>query len=198
MEFGLNEPIEFVAIEFLSFKTALGDINELYVLPSCAQVTSYLKLAPIVYEFCFRWAEEVVLLMTDPYIKHLRRQQQGNLPKGKALSELSQWIMEAIVLAYSSKGLPLTHGVRVHPTWGANVKSLIPSSGWSAALNSWSPPHCEQSSCCSLWKCDFLCASPHLDATALHFPTALIFDHPHHPHLYWINTTLSPRHHQCL
>lgn len=39
---------------------------------------------------------------------------------------------------------------------------------------------------------------PYWSYRALHFPTELIFNQPHHPHLYWINTTLSPRHHQCL
>lgn len=125
-------------------------------------------------------------------------QQQANLPKGKALCELSHWLMEAIILAYSSYGLPLTHAVRAHSTWGAIVKSLNSSSGRLAALNSWTPLHRESIILLLSLKMWFSLCLSHIEVTALHFLTELIFNQPHYPPLYLINTTQSPHHHQRL
>lgn len=70
----------------------------------------------------------------------------ANPAKGKALSKqrLSHWIVEAISLAYDSKGLPLPHGVRAHSTRGmatswALFKGVSVSDICAAA--SWSSPH---------------------------------------------------------
>lgn len=70
----------------------------------------------------------------------------ANPARGKALSKqrLSHWIVEAISLAYGSRGLPLPHGVRAHSTRGmATSWALfkgVPISDVCAAA-SWSSPH---------------------------------------------------------
>ncbi|XP_047229391.1 uncharacterized protein LOC124872980, partial [Girardinichthys multiradiatus] len=70
----------------------------------------------------------------------------ANPARGKALSRqrLSHWIVEAISLAYSNRGLPMPRGVRAHSTRGiATSWALfrgVPMSDICAAA-SWSSPH---------------------------------------------------------
>ena len=70
----------------------------------------------------------------------------ANPARGKALSKqrLSHWIVEAISLAYSSRGLPLPQGVRAHSTRGMATSWAL-FRGVSVtdicAAASWSSPH---------------------------------------------------------
>ena len=70
----------------------------------------------------------------------------ASLAKGKALlkQRLSHWIVEAISIAYNSRGLPLPQGVRAHSTRGM-AASLALFKGVSVsdicAAASWSSPH---------------------------------------------------------
>ncbi len=66
--------------------------------------------------------------------------------KGKALSkqQLSHWIVEAISLAYDSRGLPLSQEERAHSTRGmATSRVLFKGASVSdiCAAASWSSPH---------------------------------------------------------
>lgn len=85
---------------------------------------------------------------------------------------------------------------------GAKVKSLIHSSRWSAALNSWALLHYETIIVLLSLKMWFIYLFSLFlrlsDATALHLPTLLVFNQPHRPNLHRINTTLSPCHLQHL
>ena len=68
----------------------------------------------------------------------------ANPARGKALSRLrlSHWIVEAVSLAYNSKGLPLPQGVRAHSTrgmaasWalfkGVSVSDICAAASWSS------------------------------------------------------------------
>ncbi len=70
----------------------------------------------------------------------------ANPVKGKALSKqwLSHWIVEAISLAYNSRGLPLPQGGRAHSTRGMTTSwALFKEVSLSdiCAAASWSSPH---------------------------------------------------------
>ena len=68
----------------------------------------------------------------------------SNPAKGKALSKqrLSHWIVEAVSIAYGSRGLPLPQGVRAHstrgmaPSWalfkGVSVSDMCTTASWSS------------------------------------------------------------------
>ena len=70
----------------------------------------------------------------------------ANPAKGKTLSkqQLSNWIVEAIFIAYSSRGLPLPQGVRAHSTRGMAASWALFEGGSVSdicAAASWSSPH---------------------------------------------------------
>ena len=70
----------------------------------------------------------------------------ANPAKGKALSKqrLSNWIVEAVSIAYSSRGLLLPQGVRAHSTRGMAASWALFNGVCVSdicATASWSPPH---------------------------------------------------------